>query len=182
MASRFWSAASTCQTSCGCSARWRDSARARPGGAGAKPCRRSQRRRVRSEGIATPGRVRAQFDPDANGPPAGMLAAEVQDRLQEGRVRIRAATAGVIAGDQLGEGPVTGLGLRALRIRSRTVLIGRSSRRAISGGAAPSRAIRAIARRKDSSVARGIGMDSRALKMERIPRLYWRAEMHETFV
>jgi hypothetical protein len=53
----------------------------------------------------------SQLDPDADGPPAGMLASEVEDRLQEGGLRIGAATAGVITGDQIGEGPVTGLGL-----------------------------------------------------------------------
>lgn len=52
----------------------------------------------------------SQFDPDAAGPPAGMLASELEDRVQERGHRIRTATAGVITGDQLGEGPVAGPG------------------------------------------------------------------------
>jgi hypothetical protein len=54
----------------------------------------------------------SQLDPDADGPPAGMLASEVEDRLEEGGRWIGSATAGVITGDQLGEGSVSGLGLR----------------------------------------------------------------------
>jgi len=57
--------------------------------------------------------VRAsQFDPEADGPPPGVLAAEVQDRLQEGVGRAGVTTAGVVAGGQFHEGPITGLGLR----------------------------------------------------------------------
>ena len=49
-ARRFWSAASTSHVSCGCSARCQHLPCGRPGGAGAKSCRRSQRWMVRTEG------------------------------------------------------------------------------------------------------------------------------------
>jgi hypothetical protein len=52
-----------------------------------------------------------QFDPDAERPPTGMLAAEIQDRLQQRWVRARVTTAVVIAGDQIGQGLITGLRL-----------------------------------------------------------------------
>ena len=48
----------------------------------------------RDRGVAT-----GQLDPDADGPPAPMLASEVEDRLQEGGRRIGSATAGVVTGD-----------------------------------------------------------------------------------
>jgi hypothetical protein len=52
-----------------------------------------------------------QLDADAGGPPAGVAAAEVQDRLEQGRVRAGAAATAVIAGDQAGHGSALGLGL-----------------------------------------------------------------------
>jgi hypothetical protein len=53
----------------------------------------------------------SQFDPDAHRPPTGMLAAEVQDRLQQRRVRAGVTAAVVIARGQIGQGPIIGLGL-----------------------------------------------------------------------
>jgi hypothetical protein len=53
----------------------------------------------------------SQFDPDAGRPPPGMLAAQIQDRLQQRRVRAGVPAAGRIAGGQIGQGLVTGLRL-----------------------------------------------------------------------
>jgi hypothetical protein len=52
----------------------------------------------------------AQFDPDPGRSPAGVAAAEVQGRLQQGRVRPGATATAVIAGDQAGGGLTFGLG------------------------------------------------------------------------
>jgi hypothetical protein len=52
--------------------------------------------------------VRAsQFDPHADGPPAGMLAAESQGRLQERGGRAGVTTAGAVVGGQIHERPIT---------------------------------------------------------------------------
>jgi hypothetical protein len=52
-----------------------------------------------------------QFGPDAGRTPTRMLAAEIQDRLQQRWVRARVATAIVIAGGQIGQGLITSLRL-----------------------------------------------------------------------
>jgi len=51
----------------------------------------------------------SQFDPDAHRPPAGVLAAEVQDRLQQRRVRGGVTAAVIIARGQIGQGLIAGL-------------------------------------------------------------------------
>jgi hypothetical protein len=53
----------------------------------------------------------SQFDPDAQRPPAGMLAAEIQDRPPQRRVRAGMPATVVIAGGQIGQGLLAGLGL-----------------------------------------------------------------------
>jgi hypothetical protein len=82
----------------------------RPTGRGrgqAMPAEPALERAVRGDRAA--GAPPSQLDPDADGPPAGMPAAEVEDRLQEWGVRAGVTTAGVIAGDQIRAGPITGL-------------------------------------------------------------------------
>jgi hypothetical protein len=54
----------------------------------------------------------SQFDPDAHRPPAGMPAAEIQDRLQERRVGAGGPAAVVIARGQIDQGPLIGLCLQ----------------------------------------------------------------------
>jgi hypothetical protein len=52
-----------------------------------------------------------QLDPDAGRSPAGVAATEVEDRLQRRRVRGAMTAAPVIAGGQVGRGPVVSLRL-----------------------------------------------------------------------
>ena len=150
-------------------ATWPGAARAGPGPghAGAASVGASAPR-----GVAAAGFIRTQFDPDAAAPPAGMLTAQLEGGLQQRRGRRWARPTGVIAGLQRRRGRDRPGLCRARRIRSRTVLRGKPSCRAMSEAVAPSRAMRSRANRRESSVARGIGVDSQIREATDLAGLY----------
>jgi hypothetical protein len=133
-------------------------------------------------GDLDPGAHPSQLDPDADGPPTGMLAAESEDRLHQGGLGAGVTTAGVIAGDQTHEGPITGLRLRGTsdqisdRAEGQVELPGDLRR----GGPEPGHPGDGQARREFGGTWHRSGLPDPRTK--RILGLYRRAEMHGTFV
>ena len=123
----------------------------------------------------------AQLDADAGGPPAGVAAAEVQDRLEQGRGRAGATAAGVIAGGQAGDGLALGLGPPGAADQ----VAGRAHRQSESSGDL-GRVGPEAGHLSDGQSQRQIGGawhggSLRGSKREGIPGLYPTAESHGTF-
>ena len=182
VANRFWSAASTCQTACGRWARCRDrrgADRTGPGpgradGANAGGCGPTGSRPRRPCQLSST-RIRTAPQP-------GCWRRRSRTASKSGGGRAGVTTAGVIAGVQIRDGPITGLGLSSASDQisdraDRQFELPSDLRR---GGPEPGHAGDGQTRREFRGTWHRSGLPDP--RTNQIPGLYRWAEMHETFV